>query len=103
MPQNNLKKLGTLGGISVSGVQKSLSNVFAYSKTLSASGAIDMWGNCWEMTSTCVSKNGKTQIKVKGGAFDSPGMSCRTEYRDETRYANSAYGNGEFRVVRQTK
>ena len=39
MPQNNLKKLGTLGGISVSGVQKSLSNVFAYSKTLSASGA----------------------------------------------------------------
>lgn len=85
------------------GVQKSLSNVFAYSKTLSASGAIDMWGNCWEMTSTCVSKNGKTQIKVKGGAFDSPRMSCRTEYRDETRDANSAYGNVGFRVVRQTK
>lgn len=80
------------------GVQTGTSAVDAYKTTLSASGAVDMWGNCWEWTST-VRKNG--QKGVKGGSFDSPRMKCRTEERDETRDPANGYNNVCFRLIRE--
>lgn len=79
------------------GVSTATTPVDAYKETLSASGAIDMWGNCWEWTAT--PKNGG--YTVKGGAFDSPRMKCRTETRDETRNAATGYANVCFRLVRE--
>jgi len=79
------------------GVSTSTTPVDAYKETLSASGAIDMWGNCWEWTAT--PKNGG--YAVKGGAFDSPRMKCRTETRDETRNGATGYANVCFRLVRE--
>ena len=80
------------------GVQTGTSAVNAYKTTLSASGAVDMWGNCWEWTST-VKENG--QKAVKGGSFDSPRMKCRTEERDESRNPANGYNNVCFRLIRE--
>lgn len=80
------------------GVQMSTSAVDAYKNTLSASGAIDMWGNCWEWTSTSGSDAGKI---VKGGSFDSPRLKCRTEERAESRDPAKGYNNVCFRLIRE--
>ena len=80
------------------GENKGLQAVTAYSKTLSASGAINMWGNAWEWTSTARADG--TQA-VKGGAWDSPRMQCRTENREEGRAPQGAYDNVGFRVLRE--
>ncbi len=88
------------------GEKNTTTPVDAYSKTLAACGAIDMWGNCWEWTSTEVAaKDGASNrgrlMAVKGGAFDSPRTSCRTELKGESRAASSGYANVGFRVVRE--
>ncbi len=80
------------------GIQMSTSAVDAYKNTLSASGAIDMWGNCWEWTST--PRNG-AQKAVKGGSFDSPRLKCRTEERAESRDPAKGYNNVCFRLIRE--
>lgn len=80
-----------------SGENKGITPVNAYSITLSASGAIDMWGNVWEWTSTT---KASTQKAIKGGAWDSPRMNCRTEYRDESRNPNQGYNNVGFRIIK---
>jgi uncharacterized protein YeeX (DUF496 family) len=80
------------------GEKKGLTPVTAYDKTLSASGAINMWGNVWEWTST--TRKNKTKA-VKGGAWDSKRTDCRTEYREEGRIPNKGYNNVGFRVVRE--
>ncbi len=83
-----------------SGEDKKLTPVTKYSNTISASGSIDMWGNVWEWTSTArEEKSGKNFMAVKGGAYDSPRTSCRTENRSESRQENSGYGNVGFRVI----
>lgn len=79
------------------GENKGLTSAAAYSSTLSASGAINMWGNVWEWTSTTRKQNTKA---VKGGAWNSKRTDCRTEYREESRNQNSGYPNVGFRVVR---
>ncbi|MCX7919033.1 MAG: SUMF1/EgtB/PvdO family nonheme iron enzyme [bacterium] len=79
--------------------------VDAYAKTLAACGAIDMWGNCWEWTSTKIATSqgiepGKTVMVVKGGSWCSARMSCRTEYR-EGREPSASFSDVGFRVVRE--
>ena len=76
----------------------SLSAVDAHKGTLAACGAIDMWGNCWEWTST-VRENGKRAIK--GGSYRTARTDCRTEYRGESRAEAVGFDNVGFRVVRQ--
>ena len=81
--------------------------VDAFAKTLSACGAIDMWGNCWEWTSTAPDgkkENGASQkMKIKGGSWRSPRTSCRTEERNEARDPASVSGDIGFRVIREKK
>ena len=73
--------------------------VNAYAKTLSACGAIDMWGNVWEWTSTPVGN----QRAVKGGAWNSRRTECRTEARGTGRNQDRGYEDVGFRVVRESR
>ena len=82
------------------GERNGTSPVDAYRKTLSACGAVDMWGNCWEWTSTEFSKNGEKLNAVKGGAFDSKRTECRTELEGVGRNPAQGYPNVGFRIVR---
>ncbi len=79
------------------GENNGLTPANSYSNTLSASGAINMWGNVWEWTSTARTDGTKA---VKGGAWNSKRTDCRTEYRNEGRNPNSSYDNVGFRVIR---
>jgi len=80
------------------GERKSLTPVTAYKQTLAACGAVDMWGNVWEWTSTA---RGAGQMAVKGGSWNSARTDCRTEYRGESRNAAKGYETVGFRVVRE--
>ena len=82
-----------------SGVSDGITSVYAYSQTTAASGAIDMWGNVWEWTSTDREDTG--DAAVKGGAWDSPKTNCRTENRNESRDQAQSYENVGFRVVKE--
>lgn len=80
------------------GEGKLLTPVTAYKQTLAACGAVDMWGNVWEWTSTARSAG---QMAVKGGSWTSARTDCRTEYRGESRDAAKGYDTVGFRVVRE--
>lgn len=71
--------------------------VTAYKQTLSAAGAIDMWGNVWEWTSTPKGDGNA----VKGGAWNTSRTNCRTENRAEIRDAAQKYETVGFRIVRE--
>lgn len=81
--------------------------VDAYAQTLAACGAIDMWGNCWEWTSTpIVPSRGKERSRnqlmaLKGGSWRSPRLSCRTEQKVEGRAASTRSEDVGFRIVRE--
>jgi toxoflavin biosynthesis protein ToxD len=75
-----------------------LSPVDAHMGTLAACGAIDMWGNVWEWTST-VRRAGVRA--VKGGAWRTPRTDCRTECREIGRGEASGHPDVGFRVVRE--
>ena len=81
-----------------SGESKGLTSVNTYSKTLSACGAVDMWGNVWEWTST---EREKGSYAVKGGCCSSKRTDCRTENRSESREANKGYDTVGFRVIKE--
>ena len=83
-------------------------SVEAYAKTKAASGAIDMWGNCWEWTSTeKVATNGAERGKmvnvIKGGSWYANRKSCTTEFTGEGRMPRGVYNTVGFRVVRERK
>lgn len=79
--------------------------VTQYAKTLAACGAVDMWGNVWEWTSTVITaeigaEKGQKANAIKGGSWNSKRTSCRTESREEGRFTGSAHANVGFRVAR---
>ena len=80
------------------GEKEGTTPVDAYEKTLAACGAVDMWGNVWEWTSTAVG----TRRAVKGGAWDSRRTDCRTEARGTGRDPERGYADVGFRVVRES-
>ena len=86
------------------GERKETTPVDTYTKTLAACGAIDMWGNCWEWTSTKMApsnERGKTIMTVKGGSWCSPRTSCRTEHTGEGRESSTSDTDVGFRVVQE--
>ena len=90
------------------GEENGTTPVDAYKQTLSAAGAIDMWGNVWEWTSSeIIAQNGKEKGQkvnaIKGGSWYSHRTSCRTEYRGEGRNPAFGYNTVGFRVIRETK
>lgn len=74
--------------------------VDAYAKTLSACGAIDMWGNCWEWTSTKL-RTPRMAMAVKGGSWKSPRLDCCTEQRGNGRDPSTGADDVGFRVIRE--
>lgn len=74
--------------------------VDAYAQTRSACGAIDMWGNCWEWTSTPVSDD-KSTMSVKGGSWNSRRTDCRTEQKGIGRNASHGADDVTFRIIRE--
>lgn len=88
------------------GEKAGTTSVDSYANTLSACGAIDMWGNCWEWTSTRITpaqgiERGKTVMAIKGGSWCSPRTNCRTERKGEGRESSSGFSDVSFRVVRE--
>ena len=82
--------------------------VDTYSETKSACGALDMWGNCWEWTSTeIIAQNGAERGKkvnaIKGGSWYANRNSCTTSYRGEGRNPNGCYNTVGFRVVKEPR
>lgn len=80
------------------GVNSGTTPVDAYARTLSACGAIDMWGNCWEWTLTPAQGN---KMTIKGGSWKSSRMDCRTEHRGEGRETTERANDIGFRIVRE--
>ena len=90
------KRLGEDGGYTTP--------VDAYPDTKAACGALDMWGNCWEWTSTeIVARNGRERGEkvnaIKGGSWYAMKNSCRTDYKGEGRRPGGCYNTVGFRVA----
>jgi len=81
------------------GEDEGLKSVEAYKQTLAASGAIDMWGNVWEWTST--PRTEQYNLAVKGGAWNTKRTECRTENRKEERNLSKGYNNVGFRIIKE--
>ena len=88
MPKDAAMNTGNTSGVT---------SVYTYAETTAASGAIDMWGNVWEWTSTPRDTDGN--MAVKGGAWDCAKTDCRTEYREAGKNALSGYQNVGFRII----
>ncbi|MBO4294952.1 MAG: SUMF1/EgtB/PvdO family nonheme iron enzyme [Alphaproteobacteria bacterium] len=81
---------------------KGTTPVDTFAKIRSACGAVDMWGNVWEWTSTeQQTKSGYKLMMIKGGSWASSCIKSRTEYRWDAREAKSYDDTIGFRVVRE--
>lgn len=87
------------------GTGNGTTQVDAYASTLSACGAIDMWGNCWEWTATPQGDGAPGRQKgnriVKGGSWASARTACRSENREYARPSTGRYPDVGFRIVRE--
>lgn len=72
--------------------------VTQYKETRAACGAVDMWGNVWELTSTI--KDNK--VIVKGGNWSSKLEDCNTK-NSSAIAPNLGHDTVGFRVVRELK
>lgn len=79
------------------GENRGIYPAISYTTTLSASGAVNMWGNVWEWTSSALSDRTNS---VKGGAWNSLRTDCRTENRGIGKNPNNGYSNVGFRVIK---
>ena len=77
--------------------ERGLTAVDAYAQSKGSCGGIDLWGNCWEWTS---STNADGLHIIKGGSWDSDRDDCRTEKSDDVRDGTQGYANVGFRVVK---
>ena len=82
--------------------------VDAYAQTKSACGALDMWGNCWEWTSTEITasngaERGQKVNAIKGGSWYANRRSCLTDFQGEGRRPDGHYNTVGFRVVQTPK
>ncbi|MFD9433332.1 formylglycine-generating enzyme family protein [Streptomyces sp. NPDC060002] len=80
------------------------SAVGAYPDGVSAHGAYDMAGNCFEWTSSVVTATngaeaGQRVNAVRGGSWYATGRSCATWYRGEGREGGGGYPTVGFRVA----
>lgn len=93
MPQN--------AKINCGNINSGVTSVYSYSDVRSKVGAIGMWGNVWEWTST-IRKEGEiyNMMSVKGGAFNSSLDSCKTSNRSEVKASNYCYNNVGFRLIK---
>ena len=82
--------------------------VDAYPQTKAACGALDMWGNCWEWTSTEITaangaERGQKVNAIKGGSWYANRRSCLTDFEGEGRRPDGHYNTVGFRVVREER
>ncbi|MBR4172186.1 MAG: formylglycine-generating enzyme family protein [Kiritimatiellae bacterium] len=82
--------------------------VDAYPQTKAACGALDMWGNCWEWTSTEIvatngAERGKRVNAIKGGSWYATRRSCTSEFKGEGRRPEGCYNTVGFRIVSEPK
>ena len=69
-----------------------------FKNAVSVCGAIGMWGNVWEWTSTDRDNESKG---VKGGCYETEFKDCRTSNRKEKRNAELGHEDTGFRIVRE--
>ena len=72
--------------------------VVFFKNAVSVCGAVGMWGNVWEWTST--DRDGDTKA-VKGGSYDTEFKDCRTSNRKESRETELKHKDTGFRIVRE--
>lgn len=86
------------------GKNKGTTPVNAFEDTMAACGAVDMWGNVWEWTSTAQqTKRGLTMMTIKGGSWASPCKKSQTEYRWDAREPKMTENTIGFRVIREKR
>ncbi len=87
--------------INCGNINSGVTSIYSYSDCRSKAGAIGMWGNVWEWTSSIrKTYEDYNMMAVKGGAFNSSLESSKTTNRTESKASNSYYNNVGFRMIK---